>query len=115
MKKRLLFRALQNLKANPALMKKVKIFALVGFAGFLLTGGLVIWAAIAAFESLSQKAITVAQSSTISQSQALNCWNKAERIMGSQSWMQRPLAETWTDLKEACWNQSTLKNEGSFI
>lgn len=44
MKKLILFELLRKFKTQPKLMRKVKIFALVGVAGFLLVSTLAVWA-----------------------------------------------------------------------
>lgn len=34
--------------------------------------------------------------------QALNCWNKAQSLLGVQPWLERPALENFASLKVAC-------------
>ncbi len=113
MKKYILLNAIRNLRAKPALLRKVKILALVGVASFVLIGGLLIWAAVAAFNSFSAKAVTFAQTNRISEIQTISCWNQAQSLMNSTSLLQKPLADSWSELKNACFKQNPATQEGS--
>lgn len=116
MKHPLIYEVLRKIKARPDLMRKVKIFAVVGVVGFLITGALVIWAGVWAFNSVASKATEVMSSpATIAQIedlkseakglpkfQPLSCWVKAQSLMAVEPWLARPALDNLYNLKVAC-------------
>lgn len=75
-------------------MRKIKLFALAGFASVLLLGGLTIWAGISAVQAVSTKFTASVQ--------PLPCWNKAQSLIALQPWMERPALDHLAALKVAC-------------
>jgi hypothetical protein len=116
MKQLILMELLSKLKANPKLMKKVKIFAVIGVVGFLMTGVLVIWAGFSALSYVSSKANIVMQSpqttthienlknevKELSALQPMNCWGKIQSLMAIEPWLERPALVNLMNLKDAC-------------
>ncbi len=109
----------ETLKTNPKILRKIKIFALVGIVGFLITGALMVWAGLSAINYVASSAIQAVQS-PIAQShvenlkteikslpklQAINCWGKAQTLLNIQPWLERPVRENLANLKVACFEQ----------
>ena len=115
MKQIIFLELLKNLKAKPNLMRKVKIFAIVGVVGLIVTSTLVIWAGVSAFSYAANKASEVIQAPQTTahlenlksevkglQLQPLNCWGKAQSLMAIEPWLQRPALDNLKNLKVAC-------------
>ena len=116
MKHELLIEILRKLKRKPHLMRKVKIFAAVGFVGLLVTGALAIWAGVSAFNYVAVKTSEVIQSPTtlaqieqlksetkvLPRFQPLNCWLKAQSLMAVEPWLARHAWDNLMNLKTAC-------------
>jgi hypothetical protein len=102
---------------SPSLMRKIKIFLVVGFVGVVLAGALVIWAAVATFSYVAD----VAQNSDLTTSQvtakvedvrkeihemsavtALGCWQTAQHLLNFEPWLERPVGQNLGQLKVAC-------------
>jgi len=127
MKRQLILEILRKLKEKPHLMRKVKIFAIVGIVGFLITGALAIWAGISAVSYVATKANQVIQSpqgaaqvaalksevTGISGLQPLGCWNKAQSLMAFEPWLARPVLANLQSLKVACFIVAAPVCEGS--
>lgn len=126
MKRVILLEVIRKLKSKPHLMRKLKIFAVIGFVGFLITGALTIWAGVAAFNYVATKATEVAHSPVtqmnveslktefkrIPKTQALNCWGKAQSLMAVQPWLERSAIDNLIDLKVVCLEGKTVLCEG---
>lgn len=125
MKKIIFLAIIRKLKAKPHLMRKVKIFAVVGIVGFFMTGALAIWAGVSAIRYVADKANVVMQSlQTASQVeslktelkglslQPLNCWGKAQSLMALEPWLARPALDNLKNLKVACLEATTPVCEG---
>jgi hypothetical protein len=116
MKHDLFFDLITKRKQNPKLMRKIKILAAVGIAGFLLTGIVAIWAGLSAFNYIAKATTDIAQSSmaqtqvenlatelkSLPQFKALDCWSKTQSLMSVQPWYERPVLENLKGLKAAC-------------
>ncbi len=127
MKQDIIFQVLRKIKAKPDLMRKLKIFAVLGVVGFLITGALAIWAGVSAFNYVASKTSEVIQSPTtqvqvenvkielkrLPRFQALNCWNKAQSLMAVQPWLERPAIDNLVNLKVACLEQLPAVCEGT--
>ncbi|MES2769890.1 MAG: hypothetical protein V4596_12155 [Bdellovibrionota bacterium] len=128
MKKIIFLEILNELKAKPHLMKKVKIFAVVGFVGLLITGALTIWAGLTVMNYVAIQATNAVQSPVAQMNieslkseveklpklQALSCWNKAQSLIAVQPWLERPALENLANLKSACL-EDKITSEGSTI
>ena len=126
MKQDLFFEALRKLKAKPGLMRKVKIFAAVGVVGLLITGALVVWAGVSAFNYVASKTNEVIHSPTalaqvenlkseakvLTRFQPLNCWGKAQSLMAVEPWLARPAFDNLKNLKFACLEATSPVCEG---
>jgi len=126
MNQNIFFELLQKLKQKPNLMRKLKIFAVIGVVGFLITGGLVIWAGISAVSYVTsttnqavQSPLTqdhIAKLKTKAQGlpkiQALNCWAKAQSLLAVQPWLERPALDNLVNLKVACLEQKPAVCDG---
>ncbi len=127
MKRIVFFEILQTLKTEPKLMRKVKIFAVVGIVGFLITVALMIWAGVSAFNYVASSASQVIQSPTalghvenlktelksLPKLQAINCWGKAQSLIAVQPWLERPALDNLVNLKVACFEQKPSVCQGA--
>lgn len=116
MKQIIFYELIKKLKHRPQLMRKLKIFAVVGIAGFLIAGGLVIWAGASAVGYVASKANQAVHSPTTQQHleslkveiqslpkfQALSCWGKAQSLIAVEPWLARPALDNLKNLKVAC-------------
>ena len=103
----MIFQILKKLKESPSMMRKLKIFVVVGLVGFLITGALTIWAGITAFNYLASTASPLVQSPipelvALPKFQLLNCWSKAQSLMAVQPWLERSAVDNLVHLKMAC-------------
>jgi hypothetical protein len=125
MKQIIVLEIIRKLKSKPELMRKVKIIAVVGVVGFVLTGALAIWAGIATMSYIATKATTVIQSPQTATHienlkgevkslglQPLNCWGKAQSLMAIEPWLARPALDNLRHLKVACFEATTPVCEG---
>jgi hypothetical protein len=85
--------------------KSIKIFVLLGIAGFLVTGALVIWAGVAAVNFALSNVNFDAQGK-LKTFQASNCWVKAETLLAVEPWLERPALLNLQNLKVACFEQT---------
>lgn len=110
-----LFEILRKLRTKPSLMKKLKIFAVVGVFGFLVTGALAVWAGLSALSYIANKTTAVIQSPQTAthieslktevkglRLQPLNCWGHAQTLMAVEPWLSRPALDNLKNLKVAC-------------
>jgi hypothetical protein len=116
MRQDIIYEVLRKIKAKPGLMRKVKIFAVVGVVGFVITGALVIWAGVSAFKFVASKTTEVINSPTaiaqvenlkleangLPKLQPLDCWVKAQSLMAVEPWLARPALDNLKNLKVAC-------------
>lgn len=125
MKHIIVYEILGKLKRNPKLMRKAKVFVVVGLVGVLLVGALTIWAGVSAINYLASSANQAIQSpitqghvenlkseiKSLPNFQAANCWGKAQTLLGVQPWLAKPALENLTNLRVACFEkQSTICN-----
>lgn len=108
MKNEILYELLRAIKAKPGLARKVKIFAVVGVGGFLITGALLIWAGVSAISYVASSANQVIQTAKVPappKLQVINCWGKAQSLLAVQPWLERPALANLATLKVACFEQ----------
>ena len=127
MKHIIFYEIVNKLKRNPKALRKVKIFAVVGGIGFLLVGSLAVWAGFSALSYVMSSANQIIQSPLtqghvenvkaelqgLPKFQAINCWGKAQTLLGVQPWIERPALENLTNLKQACFEQSQSTCRGT--
>jgi len=127
MKHEIIFEILKNIKQKPKLMKKLKVFAVVGIVGFLITGALVIWAGISAINYVASSTSQIIQSptaqghvenlktelSSLPKFQAINCWGKAQSLIAVQPWLERPALDILANLKVACFEHKPNACQGA--
>lgn len=115
MKKIIFFKSIKYLKSQPRLLKKLKLFVVVGLVSFMALGGLAIWASASAIKYVAavvnEKEIV---SSTRLQVESMknnlnqmefnpvNCWLEAQSLLIIETWMQSPLEENLKKIKMAC-------------
>ncbi len=116
MKQDIIYEALRRIKAKPSLMRKVKIFLVVGVVGFVITVALVTWAGVSAFNYVALKTTEVIHSPAalaqvenlkseakgFSKFQILSCWVKAQSLIAVEPWLARPALDNLINLKVAC-------------
>lgn len=117
MNKYVLLEIIRKIKSKPHLKRKLKIFLIVGFVGFLLTGALAIWAGISAMKYVTASATGVIQSPEartqmdnltakakqgISRPQVLSCWNSAQSLLAIEPWILRPAMTNLQALIDSC-------------
>ena len=118
---------LDQLKAKPKLMQKIKIIAVVGIGGFLVTGALMIWAGISALNYVASSVTQTIQSpraqahvenlkielNGLPKLQVVNCWGKAQALLAIQPWLERPALANLENLKVACIKQDSSPCQGA--
>lgn len=130
MKQELIFGLIKKLKADPKLMRKLKIALLVGFVGVVLTGTLLIWAGVSALKYVATVTVETAKAPTtqaqiadlttnlkglptdlqsLPKVQLLSCWVTAQRLMDPQLWLARSWTENLNGLKVACIGQGNAE------
>lgn len=129
MKPWVFFKLVKALQSNAATWRKVKIFAVVGFVGFLFVGGAVIWAGISAVsyaattanqfllspESRREIETVVGDLAKI-QLQPAGCWESAQRLLAVQPWFEKPILDNVNTLKAACFETRAMPDsEGEVI
>lgn len=96
--------------------RKLKILIAVGIVGFLVTGVLVIWAGISAFNYVALKSNEVIHwptalaqvenlkldANALPKFQPLRCWGKAQSLMAVEPWIARHALANLQSLKLAC-------------
>lgn len=122
MKQIIFLEMLRKLKSNPGLMRKVKIFAIVGAIGFVVIATLVVWAGISAFNYVAGKTNEVIQSPYaasqvenlktevygLSNLQPLPCWDKAQTLIAVEPWLARPAMDNIKSLQVACFKAAPV-------
>ncbi len=127
MKKEIITEILKKLNTKPNLMRKLKIFAIVGIVGFIFVGGLTIWVGISAFNYIAIKAKETVKSpaalnhidnlksefSNLPKLQALSCWSTAQSLMTAQPWLEKSAVDNLVTLKTACLELKPAVCEGA--
>ena len=116
---------LKRLKQKPSLMRKAKMFAVVGLIGFVLVGSLTIWAGISAVKYVASTAHQAVLSPTAQthiqdakgelqqiRFQPLNCWGKAQTLLTLQPWVEKSALDNFRKLKVACLENKPAVCEG---
>lgn len=118
MKKIIFLKILNSLRQQPHLLKKIKIFAIIGVFGLMIAGTLVVWAGFSAFNyaaSISKEVIHSPITTNYLQVlknelhafpkiSALNCWNKAQNLVSIQPWLENSAINNLLSLRGACFD-----------
>lgn len=115
--KQLIFEIIRKIKLDPSLMRKVKIFAVVGLTGFILTAALTVWAVVSAvsyavstanqviLSEVAQKPINNVKTELQNlEPQLLNCWGKVQHTLTNQSWLEKNTLDNLRNLAVSCLN-----------
>lgn len=116
MKREIIFEIIQKLKQKPHLMRKLKVFVVIGLVGFFITGALTLWAGLTVFNYVATKAAEAVQSpsaqmhvnnlttelKSLTKLQTMSCWAKAQSLLAIQPWLERPALDNLINLKVAC-------------
>ena len=103
---------LNNLKNSGQFKRKLKLFLGIGCLGFLLIGGLIIWAGVTTVKHVATLGKNVNVQGQIEDLKGnigkipaiakVGCWEKVQSLMNIQVWLEAPLVENITSLKDAC-------------
>ena len=118
MKRAVLVQIARELKSNPAFRRKLKIALVVGLIGCVSIFGLVGWAT---YSLVTQATSIIAQigDSPSTQRQIkevtaglgelefrpIECWSKAQSLIGLQPWLEKPVLTQLRSLQMACLGQ----------
>ncbi len=116
MKQKTLILAVQKIKSNPRLLRKVKILALLGASGFFVVGGLTIWALISTFNFIASTADQAIKSEYVQERlpnvkahfdsvpafDGDSCWIRAKILFDVKPWLEKPAVVNFTSLQQAC-------------
>ena len=104
--------ALNKFKDNDQLKRKLKIFLGIGCLGILLVGGLILWAGVATVQHVAGLGSKVNVQEQVQNLKGkipgipaiakAGCWEKVQSLMSIQVWLETPVAENITSLKNAC-------------
>ena len=104
--------ALNRFKDNDQLKRKLKIFLGIGCLGILLLGGLILWAGFATVQHVAGLGSKVNVQEQVQNLKGkipgipaiakAGCWEKVQSLMSIQIWLETPVAENITGLKNAC-------------
>lgn len=107
-----LHKTINNFKANDHFKRKLKIFLGIGCLGMVLLGGVVLWAGFTAVHQVAKIGSNVniekqinnieGEISEIPAIVKVGCWDKVQSLMNIQVWLETPLGENITSLKDAC-------------
>ena len=106
MKKLLLHLLLRRAGSDPRFKRKLKAFVALSLVGTFLAGALVIWAGVSAYEYASHTVrVAAAGASFEPGTQPLlrpGCLSKASSMLNLTQWLERPLQESYLELRNAC-------------
>jgi hypothetical protein len=104
--------ALNKFKDNDQLKRKLKIFLGIGCLGILLVGGLILWAGVATVQHVAGLGSKVNVQEQVQNLKGkipgipaiakAGCWEKVQSLMSLQVWLETPVAENITSLKNSC-------------
>lgn len=118
MKNIIFYEIIKNLQRNPHLMRKLKVAAIIGFAGILITGGLLIWIGLSTVDYLTSKTkqvivSTTKESSPLTKISIESCWGKARSLIAIEPWLIKPPLDNFKELKLACEEKVNDNKEAS--
>jgi len=105
----------KKLEMNHRLKQKLKIFLGAGLVGCLLIGALVVWGGVAAFKGVASIGTSPMVQEKILNLEAeiqnapalvkVGCWGTVKSYMNVASWLEKPIAENYNNIKSACLNE----------
>lgn len=104
MKQELIQQLLAKIKSDPKFFRKIKIIAVIGVVTVVVSGGLLIWAGVAA----TQFAVAAVSKYDVStkiqqlQLQPLGCLEKAQKLLTVQPWLEHTVIANLHGLKVSC-------------
>lgn len=123
MKEQFLREIIYQIKSRPSLKKKIKIFLIVGLAGFVLTTGLLVWGAFSFLGYMGSQIQTSHLNGQVQEIQtnlkqlptvnAIGCWARAQSLMNYETWFLRPIEDNFKALKQSCLNINPQPCQGS--
>jgi hypothetical protein len=127
MKDQILREILYKIRTRPDLKKKLKIAIVIGVIGLFITGGLLIWAGVAALNYVGSQLQAANVKGAVENLQTeiknipavgavntVGCWTQAQSMLTVETWLNRPLADNFNQLKKSCLqsNPSECVGEG---
>lgn len=119
MKSLILLEMLKKLETDRRLRQKLKIFLAAGLVGCLMIGGLVVWGGIAVFKGVASVGTNPVVQEKIMRLEAeiqnapalakVGCWETVKSHMNVESWLEKPIAENYNNIKAACLNEQQEK------
>jgi hypothetical protein len=115
MKSFIFLELLRKFNTNRRLKQKFKIIIGAGIVGCLIIGGLVVWGGIAAFKTVSNIGTNTIAQEKISNLETevqnmpalvkVGCWSTVKSLMNLETWLEKPVAENYNNIKSACLNE----------
>jgi hypothetical protein len=115
MKSFIFLESLRKFNTNRQLKQKFKIFIGAGIVGCLIIGALVVWGGIAAFKTVSNIGTNTIAQEKISNLETevqnmpalvkVGCWSTVKSLMNLETWLEKPVAENYNNIKSACLNE----------
>ncbi|MFN7728558.1 MAG: hypothetical protein ACK5P7_05335 [Bdellovibrio sp.] len=116
MNKLILLEIWRKAQTQPRVMRKLKIFLIVGVLGCVLTASLVIWAGISALSFVVGKSRDLMQSPQVSAHvekmqdlpvhavtfQPVECWQRALSLLAVEPWVLQSALTNLQNLKASC-------------
>lgn len=113
MKETIVFNLLSRIRSTPGLKRKLKVLAIVGVLAVFVSGGLVLWASVAAVRFASNHIADLRVPATLESVDAqlrslpqtvaaLSCWGEAQKMLNLQTWLHVPVADNFKQLRAAC-------------
>ena len=107
---------LKKSKSNPNFRRRAILFGSLGIFTFLAISSLALWAGISALSYVSESTrqvlatpIAMEQAKNLEEQfkelpslQAVNCLDKAQRLLTVTPWLERPVLANLVELKNAC-------------
>ena len=115
MKYLILLEMLKKLETDRRLRQKFKIFLAAGLIGCLMIGVLAVWGGIAVFKGVVSVGTSPVVQEKIMRLEAefetapplvkAGCWETVKSHMNVESWLEKPIAENYNNIKAACLNE----------
>ncbi|WP_319587419.1 hypothetical protein [uncultured Desulfobulbus sp.] len=103
---------LGKLRQNHQVKRKFKIVLSLGLVGFLLAGGLIIWAGVTTIQSvasmgtnsnLQEQVLSIKDEILkIPAVTSVGCWNKIQSFLNVEVWLEKPIGDNINNIKLAC-------------
>lgn len=107
-----ILRNLQRVKFEPRFRKRLFGFLALGVLGLFLTGGLVMWGAIATYRSLANFSVSPRAQNQLDGLKkelgelpvvnSVSCFEKIQTLVDFRPWIANPVLQNLSALKSAC-------------